>query len=624
MQDGTVYGLSHSHDRGAEMMLPLPPPPPRRSSSSDEQNSRIHVEVGEYLRNRENDGENNDDDDDEENEEQQQQQESEEQYKLKQRTIPRSIFSFSNTTTNTTTHASTSTTSTNNTHQQSHLVKYVVKIVQVIAGAYHSVFLDDEGCVYTAGETLNGACGFSFNSSNFSNFSTAAPTTTSLPYFTLANFGAQVPQQRPVRQRLNQAQPTTQAPTLAQAMVQAQALASAQAQAQTQALLVPTTTTTTTTTTTQANQTSTPFVITAQQQLQNQIPQAPFMRAQFAPIVQAQAQSSLPSFSSFQPMNSSSGIPRTIEPTRWDREEHKALFGRVVKIQAGGHQTVVLTNDGAVWTCGKNDYGQCGRSFDQKVLAVPGKVSFAHLRPQERSGGSGRSGNDYGGDIWIDDIESGYYHTVCLVKHNRRTRQRLFAFGELVRNAGRDQARKGMPIEVKLPFSEPMFQMSAGVYHTLLLLNNGQAYTILQKSKNQYSTSILAGVTTTATTTAKQKHHSMQEEEQVDASEKSVSHVVLPSFTDEKQIVQVSCGFYHSVVRTVDGRLTVYNHKGKFNVEYDDRPVLLSSGHVSSLVVTSDMCGAVDNDPYRSAVQERMLPLVNSERFSDLIIVTQE
>jgi len=321
--------------------------------------------------------------------------------------------------------------------------KYVVRIVQVNCGGYHSVFLDDEGCVYTCGNTESGECGF---------------------------------------------------------------------------------------------------------------------LSQNAPSAHLE------------------------EPCKWDQPEHSTIIGRVKKIQAGGHTTIVLTNTGEVWTCGKNVYHQCGRMPSQQTLTAPGKVSFDHL----------------GSDIDIDDIESGYYHTICWVKPRGRKLQRLFAFGELTRS----RIKHEIPFEISLPFTQPIYQISAGVYNTLLLLENGTSYSIsnLSNAEKDQSRLLIVGV---------------------EAAKNSQSpYSVVRSFVNERQIAYLSCGYYHSAVLMVDGRVVLYNAKGITNVSLDGRCALVSSGHASTIAATVDLCDGIPQNPTTLAVQLNLRSMVDSDRFSDLVLVT--
>jgi len=78
---------------------------------------------------------------------------------------------------------------------------------------------------------------------------------------------------------------------------------------------------------------------------------------------------------------------------------------RVLEVQAGGHHSAVLTEDGRLWLWGSNDRGQLGHGPDAKLVNAP--------RPLEGFGGPGTraSAVSLGGfhSAAIDD--SGLVHT---------------------------------------------------------------------------------------------------------------------------------------------------------------------------------------------------------------------
>jgi hypothetical protein len=268
-------------------------------------------------------------------------------------------------------------------------------------------------------------------------------------------------------------------------------------------------------------------------------------------------------------------------PTKWKSNEHVEIVGKVKKVQAGGHQTICLTTDGEVWTNGQNTFSQCGREIHTSHLFVPGQVSFDHLKE----------------DIFINDIDTSYYHTVCLMNHTQKSPQRVFVFGNYIHSA-----KETIPVEIELPFTGTISSIGTGIQFSCFSLVNGQHYSMVQSSYVD-SRHAQAGILAT------EQHLPFSDQT------KHFSYWFYPSFTEESNIFSLSCGFYHSTVVTMDGRIVFYGrnlmqrrtHEGNESIRLDfteilqrkqdrsynnTRFTLAASGHMKAFVLSADICNS--------------------------------
>jgi hypothetical protein len=220
--------------------------------------------------------------------------------------------------------------------------------------------------------------------------------------------------------------------------------------------------------------------------------------------------------------------------------------------------------------------GQCGRDPMSNNLFIPGRVSFAHISD----------------DISIDDICSAYYHTICLMKKTKNSRQRVFIFGSFTERAA-------IPIEICLPFDSIIYQISAGIQFACFSLINGQKLTMLKAKKDVQKWS-QGGV-----------EDNTNPVPFPDNTERS--YCFYPSFQQEVNISSLVCGYYHTSILTSDGRVIFYgrNLLHRQNNKFDKKThlefldvlrtqnddyccnlhfSLVASGHMKSIVVSSDLC----------------------------------
>ena len=140
-------------------------------------------------------------------------------------------------------------------------------------------------------------------------------------------------------------------------------------------------------------------------------------------------------------------IPRRIESLR-------GVCGmRVVQISAGCKHTVVLTSRGTVFTFGCGKHGQLGHSNlndqvnPQMVAALCGK--------------------------WVTEVAAGDYHTICLTNKGE-----VFTFGwgehGQLGHGNRDSCDH--PQKVQALATKRVVQIAAGLCHTIVLSNEGEAF----------------------------------------------------------------------------------------------------------------------------------------------------
>jgi len=131
--------------------------------------------------------------------------------------------------------------------------------------------------------------------------------------------------------------------------------------------------------------------------------------------------------------------------------------GKVKQISCGGAHTAILLNNGQVYTCGNNDFGQLGRL---KTGIYP-NPKFEQIDPNVGK---------------VKQISCGGEHTAILLNN-----------GQVYTCGNNDSGQLGRIKDGIYPIN-PEFkiidsnvgkvkQISCGLYHTAILLNNGQVYT---------------------------------------------------------------------------------------------------------------------------------------------------
>ena len=125
----------------------------------------------------------------------------------------------------------------------------------------------------------------------------------------------------------------------------------------------------------------------------------------------------------------------------------------VKQVVCGSHHTFVLKNDGSLWGCGDNDYGQLG------LNTTTDKTSFTQVTPNIN--------ND------VKQIACGTYHTVIL-----KTDGSLWACGYNYYNqlGLSDSANKHMFVNITTNINNDVKQVACGDNHTFILKNDGSIW----------------------------------------------------------------------------------------------------------------------------------------------------
>ncbi|XP_024937570.1 probable E3 ubiquitin-protein ligase HERC4 isoform X3 [Cephus cinctus] len=138
---------------------------------------------------------------------------------------------------------------------------------------------------------------------------------------------------------------------------------------------------------------------------------------------------------------------------------HKAT--QVEQIACGENHTVVITNDGQVYSCGNNDYGQLGHEKSRKRLQlIPGLDAFVFKR-----------------------VACGASHTLVVNEWGQVFSWGLNSDGQLGLNTHTLNER--VPRMVKTLGTNVVIQIACGLKHTLALTNNGELYAWGSNSEGQ-------------------------------------------------------------------------------------------------------------------------------------------
>jgi len=178
----------------------------------------------------------------------------------------------------------------------------------------------------------------------------------------------------------------------------------------------------------------------------------------------------------------------------------------VVQIACGNNHTIVITEDGQVYSCGNNDCGQLGHEKPTKRLhMIPGLDAF--IFKQAASGGAHSVVINNWGQVfcWGDNTE-----------------------GQLGLDISSNIVR--VPRMVKVLGTSVVVQIACGQKHTLALTNNGEVYAWGSNSDGQLG---------------------------LDTNVKLEKKPKLITALTGLPIAFIACGSYHSIVVSKSGNLLI-------------------------------------------------------------------
>jgi alpha-tubulin suppressor-like RCC1 family protein len=136
-------------------------------------------------------------------------------------------------------------------------------------------------------------------------------------------------------------------------------------------------------------------------------------------------------------------------------------IGRVKQISCGGLHTAILLTNGQVYTCGYNFYGQLGR-IGNETNDIP-NPKFEIIDPNVGK---------------VKQISCGYEHTAILLTNGLVYTCGYNVYGQLGRLGNGTNNNIPNPKFLKIDLNVgKVKQISCGGFHTAILLNNGLVYT---------------------------------------------------------------------------------------------------------------------------------------------------
>jgi len=148
---------------------------------------------------------------------------------------------------------------------------------------------------------------------------------------------------------------------------------------------------------------------------------------------------------------------------------------KIIGAKCGAFHTVLISDDGRIWTFGHNEYGQLGHG-DMENRNIPTEIH--------------RGLNGIPEDVKIVDASCGEYHTVLLSDDGRIWTFGNNACGQL--GLGYSGYDTGRIIPTKIPIGENglhkdvnIVKVSCGNYHTVLLSDDGGIWTFGSNVRGQ-------------------------------------------------------------------------------------------------------------------------------------------
>ena len=250
----------------------------------------------------------------------------------------------------------------------------------------------------------------------------------------------------------------------------------------------------------------------------------------------------------------------------------------VLVIGSGFYNTFAICNRGKLYCTGENQNKECGDGPKnlQKLTEVRELSSTNHSHNDS-------SNDNNNNDDRVADVSGGYCHTLVRTVGGNVITMGCGDDGQ--RGDGRpgddendndDHDHRGVISKIELPKNVKAEAVAAGANHSVVLGNNGIAYTFGANNVGQ------CGVrndkkrsATTNTETAFGNHNNNDGDNDNDYDEEnsailSPTPILLPGANKEK-VVEISAGYAHTVLRTSSGLTYVFgqNLNGQLGLGHD-------------------------------------------------------
>jgi len=213
-------------------------------------------------------------------------------------------------------------------------------------------------------------------------------------------------------------------------------------------------------------------------------------------------------------------------PTEIQRGEiglHKDV--RIIRASCGFDHTVLISDDGRIWTFGSNNCGQLGHG-DIIHRLVPEEIK--------------RGENDIPEDVKIVSVSCGQYHTVLLSDDGRIWTFGNNIYGQLGHGDSGYDTNRNAPTKIQrnkngIPEDVKIIDANCGYNHTVLLSVDGRIWTFGSNCSGQLG------------------HGDMETRNVPTEIQRNIN-----GLHKDIRIIGVSCGEYHTVLLSDDGRIWTF------------------------------------------------------------------
>ncbi|CAI5745069.1 unnamed protein product [Peronospora destructor] len=272
---------------------------------------------------------------------------------------------------------------------------------------------------------------------------------------------------------------------------------------------------------------------------------------------------------------------------------------RVVDVACGNEQTVILFDNGDVFACGNNESGQCGIGTTERVLTLQFLPELSPYRTVRIFSGNGSEhvaalsangdlytlGHNKNGQLGLGtamnateatlvrelagkrvvDVSCSYFHTAIVMDNGDLYGCGCNDYGQLGLGGYNCQL---VPQPVEYFFRHPVLAVACGQHYTVASLRDGG---VVAFGKNDHGQLGLGST-----------------------SEPVLYPTRLAPPLDRAMVPQLSCGYYHTAIVTVDGAVYTFgrNDYGQLGLGHKlhlSRPTVVKS--LSRMRITQVACG---------------------------------